>query len=158
MNHASQLHVTSVKSNDKQSIVEFSTPIIFENDTLYFLENSRIVFNQLNGGIDEISLQRVYHNSWVYDKSPKGVPFRHQITKNHLVIKFNQFSCGKMGLVYFMSKAFGEIEIDDNPKDEFMISQEVFITKIEPGGGELKAGSELISINPSTCKLHQKTL
>lgn len=124
------IQILNIRSNDKNSIIEFETPIVVNNDTIYFLKKSSIVFNKDNGAIDAINLHCIYNNRIKHEITPQGDQFKHQIKEHYLKIKFNQYSMGKMGLSYFLSNILGEVKFGNQSKDEFIISQEFFITKI----------------------------
>lgn len=123
-----EIHIIDIKSNEHNSIINFETPIVINNDTIYFIENSSIVLNKSNGGIEKISLNCIYNNRIKFETTPQGESFKHQIRKHYLEIKFNQFSVGKMGLSYFLSSVLAEVEFTNQIKDEYIISQEFFIT------------------------------
>lgn len=110
----------------------FDTPIVINSDTIYFLKQSSIVFDNETQTITNIKFNCNYNNRIKKGKTPDGVQFEHMINNHNMEISFKKISPKKWGISFFTSNAYVIVKYD-NKIDEIELKQELFITKTTKG-------------------------
>jgi hypothetical protein len=126
--------IQSINKTANYTKVVFSTPILEKGETVMFLNDGIIYFDNETGAIIELDFSYEYNNQ-IKKMTPKtdGKTYTSEVKKHHVNLSFKKVE-KKWVINAFKSVLEGEFNIN-NKKDDFKITQEFLITKTKNGTG-----------------------
>lgn len=134
VNRGDDISIQSINKTINYTKVVFSTPIVEKGETVMFLNDGIIYFDNESGAIIELDFSYDYNNQ-VKNSTSKinGKTYISEVKKHHVNLSFKMVE-NKWVINTLMSELKGEYRIN-NKIDDFKITQEFLITKTKNGTG-----------------------
>lgn len=129
----SDITIQSINKTANYTKVTFSTPILEKGQTVMFLNEGTIYFDNETGAISELDFSYEYNNQLKELKSKTGQPYTTETKRHHVNLSFKKVE-SKWIINTLKSEIEGEFRTS-NKIDDFKIIQEFLITKTKNGVG-----------------------